>query len=121
MIVETLSKDGRFIGINIGLDNARRHFPSSHRGIELLLGHLRIHCELKRSFWIDQPEIYDARLSDWLESQCRGRTRGLCVTLSMIPVDDNSFRVELQQPARRPAPHTGHVGVHSSASPHGDD
>ncbi|HWT65422.1 MAG TPA: hypothetical protein VN151_04865 [Terracidiphilus sp.] len=121
MIVETLSKDGRFVGLNIGLDNAQKHFPRSHQSIELLIGHLHIHCELKPSFWIDRPEIYDARLSDWLESQCRGRTRGLCVSLRMTPVGHDSFRVDLQKPAKLATPHVGHKGAHSSASPHGDD
>lgn len=107
MVVHTRSRDGRFQGIHIGAENVRRYFPPSQSGIELLLGHLQIHCELKPEFWQGQPEIDDSRLADWLEVQChRDRTPGGCVSLTMSRAGDNCFRIEIARDAPSPAPRT---------------
>lgn len=103
MVVQTRSRDGRFLGIHIGAENVRRYFPPTHSSIELLLGHLHIHCELEPEFWHGQPQIDDPRLADWLKAQChRNRTPGSCVALTMTRVGDDCFQVEIQRPAPPP-------------------
>jgi hypothetical protein len=105
MVIQTRRRDGRFIGIHIGAENVRRNFPPNQPSIELLLGHLHIHCELEPSFWHDHPDIYDQRLADWLESQChRNRKAGGCVTLVMTEAGDRTYRIELPRTAPPPAP-----------------
>lgn len=121
MIIQTRSRDGRFIGLHVGQDNVRRHFPSTWSSIELLLGHLHIHCDLAPSFWKDEPSIFDQRLADWLESQCRGSQRGACITLNMTEAGDGCFRVELQRHAPRVLPPSGLRRENHAASPPGDD
>jgi hypothetical protein len=121
MLIHTRSRDGRFIGLHIGQDNVRRHFPAAWSSIELLLGHLHIHCDLAPSFWKDEPSVFDPRLADWLESQCRGSQRGACITLNLTAAGEACFRVELQRNAPRPL-HPAGARRHQHASPSsGDD
>lgn len=121
MIIQTRSRDGRFIGLHIGKDNVRRHIPATWSSIELLLGHLHIHCDLEPAFWTSHPEIYDSRLADWLESQCRGSQRGACIALTMTAAGDRCFRVELQKTAPRPVHTAAQHHSHRTSTPHGDD
>lgn len=96
MLVQTRTKDGRIVGLYIGADNVQEHFPASQSTIELVLGHLHIHCELAAEFWREQPEIYDARLADWLEAKFRcSRLPGGCVTLVLAEAGDGCYRLEL--------------------------
>lgn len=96
MLVQTRSRDGRIVGLHIGAENAVRYFPASQSTIDLVLGHLHIHCELRPEFWQGQPEIYDARLADWLESKFRcSRQPGGCVSLVLVEEGDGSYRLEL--------------------------
>ncbi len=94
MVVRTQCAVRGVIKLYIGAKNARRYFPRRVSTVELLLGHLHILCGLTPDFWNDRPEIYDPRLSDWLEH--RFYHHSLCrepVRLAMYPVGNNSFRL----------------------------
>ncbi|HUA93251.1 MAG TPA: hypothetical protein VL991_11815 [Terracidiphilus sp.] len=88
--------DGReVVGLYVGARNARRKFPKDAKDIELVLGHLHIHCALPPEFWRGQPEIRDPRLCDWLQSKIfHGRARRTPVPLAMLPSGKNSFRLQ---------------------------
>lgn len=95
MVVRTQCDGREVIGIYIGTRNARRKFPKDIQSIELVLGHLHIHCDLPPEFWRGQPEIRDSRLCDWLESKIfHGRPRRTPVPLAMLPAGKNSFRLQ---------------------------
>jgi hypothetical protein len=94
MVVRTHC-DGREAVLYIGARNAQRNFPKDMKDIELVLGHLHIHCELPPEFWHGQPEIRDPRLCAWLESKIfHGRARRTPVPLVMLPAGKNSFRLQ---------------------------
>jgi hypothetical protein len=58
------------------------------------LGHLHIHCALPPEFWEGRPEIFDARLSSWLESKVlHQRSRRAPIPILMIPAEKNSFKL----------------------------
>src|SRR5260370_397796 len=82
-MIVTMQNKGRsgsaITGLYIGLGNVRRHFPEGVRVIELELEDLRIECELKASFWRDQPEITDPRLCAWLEAK-NAQSRGSVIS-----------------------------------------
>jgi hypothetical protein len=84
-MIARMQNKGRLItGIRIGTSNARRFFPGGTRAIDLELDEdLRIRCDLKASFWRDQPEISDPRLCAWLEAKLLGRK----VPASPVPVE----------------------------------
>jgi hypothetical protein len=71
-------------------------FPESLSEIDIHLGHLQIRCSLNPEFWRGEPEIFDERLSTWLESKYmhdkRDRTS---IRLAMVPIGTrtNIFRV----------------------------
>jgi hypothetical protein len=105
----------------VGARNARRKFPKDIKDIELVLGHLHIHCALAPEFWRGQPEIRDPRLCDWLESRIfHGRPRRTPVPLAMLPAGKNSFR--LQTIKLPPASTNGlaRIGPVARAAKHGD-
>jgi hypothetical protein len=105
MLVQTRTKDGRIVGLHIGADNVQQYFPASQSTIELVLGHLHIHCELAADFWRGQPEIYDARLADWLEAKFRcSRQPGGCVTLVLAEAGDGCYRLELPHTSKPEEP-----------------
>jgi hypothetical protein len=95
MVVRTHCDGREVVGLYVGARNARRKFPKDTKDIELVLGHLHIHCELPPEFWQGQPEIRDPRLCDWLESKIfHGRLRRTPVPLAMLPTGKNSFRLQ---------------------------
>jgi len=64
--------------------------------IELQLDHLQIQCGLQPDFWLDQPEIHDARLCAWLESKhLHGKPDRRSIPLALVPAGENSFKLEL--------------------------
>jgi len=69
MIVRMQSKGRLITGIRMRISDARRHFPSHMKAVDLELDHLRIRCDLHASFWLDQPQISDPRLCAWLEEK----------------------------------------------------
>ena len=94
-----LQNDGHsIIGIRIRTSDARRHFPTSVKAVDLQLDHLRIRCDLKESFWFNRPQISDPRLRLWLE------TKALWNNLSRVlrmRKDGDCYRLEFTNtPAR---------------------
>jgi hypothetical protein len=84
------------MGLHIGETNVREYFPRHAQVIELELDHLRIACFLNDSFWEDQPEIHDRRLSSWLESKRNsGKLRSHDAPVAMVPCGEFSFRLQL--------------------------
>ena len=95
MVVKTQSNGLENTGLHVGASNARRFFPKHNAFIELHIGHLRIECRLAPDFWVDQPEIHDARLSAWLESKhLHARPNRSSVPLVLHPSGTNSFTLE---------------------------
>lgn len=95
MVVRTQCDGREVIGLNVGTRNAQRKFPRDVKDIELVLGHLHIHCELRPEFWQGKPEIRDSRLGNWLESKIfHGRPRRTPVPLAMLPAGKNAFRLQ---------------------------
>jgi hypothetical protein len=84
------------VGLHIGADNVEQYFPRDVEMVELELDHLRIVCQLEASFWQDQPEIHDHRLSSWLESKRNSGKLGLqAAPVAMIPSGEYSFRLQM--------------------------
>src|ERR1035441_8534243 len=84
------------IGLHIGDFNAARHFPRTKTVIELELDHLSIACQLGPSFWEGQADIYDSRLSSWLElKRASGKLSGQSTYVTLVPTESGSFRVNL--------------------------
>jgi hypothetical protein len=101
MIVKT-SQDGRdHIGLHVGTANARRYFRKGTPTIDLRLGDLEIQCTLSPDFWAGRPEIYDPRLSEWLEFKVgRGRSGKDPMLLTMAPSGSGKF-VVTPKPGKR--------------------
>jgi hypothetical protein len=96
MLVETFSRTPGKIGLHVGVENVQRFFPESISEIDLRLGHLQILCRLNPEFWRDKPEIFDERLSDWLESKyLRDQQDRIPIRLVMVPIRTgaNIFRL----------------------------
>lgn len=94
MEVRTLSNGREVTGLYIGAQNAQRHFKKHLQGVELHLGHLRIHCDLTPDFWKGRPEICDSRLCDWLQSRIfHSRPSRAPVPMVLVPVEKNTFQL----------------------------
>ena len=94
MLVETFNRTPGKTGLHVGVENVQRFFPESLSEIDIHLGHLQIRCSLNPEFWRGEPEIFDERLSTWLESKYlhvkRDRTP---IRLAMAPIGTNAFRL----------------------------
>ena len=92
-----MQNSGRnIIGLHIGKSNVRRHFPENLRSVELELDHLRIQCELKPSFWRDEPVITDPRLCAWLVQKNAYHESGLAPSEAvMVRASESSFRLQV--------------------------
>ena len=99
MVVQTHDRHpGRSgtLGLHIGAVNVRQYFPRDVKLVELELDHLRIVCPLEPSFWEDNPEIHDLRLSSWLESKRNsGKLGSQAAPVAMIPSGKCSFRLQM--------------------------
>jgi hypothetical protein len=97
MLVKT-QRDGRdHIGLHIGTANARRYFRKRTPTIDLRLDDLEIQCTLSPDFWAGRPEIYDPRLSEWLEFKVGDRRPGRGpMLLTMVPSGSDTFVVILR-------------------------
>jgi hypothetical protein len=96
MLVETVSRASGKTGLHVGVENVQRFFPESISEIDLHLGHLQIRCSLNPEFWQGQPEIFDERLSAWLESKhLHGKPNTTPIRLAMVPIGTgtNAFRL----------------------------
>ena len=95
MVVSAQNKGRGLTSLHVGATNVRRYFPRDTSSIELQLDHLRIQCGLQANFWLDQPEIQDARLCAWLESKrVVGKPWQAPIQLAMIPTGKNAFRLQ---------------------------
>jgi hypothetical protein len=84
------------VGLHVGTVNAQQYFPRNLRHVELELDHLRIVCSLDPSFWLDRPEIYDQRLSSWLECKRNsGKMASQDAPVAMIPCGKSAFRLQI--------------------------
>jgi len=84
------------MGLHVGADNVQRYFPPDVLTIELELDHLQISCSLDPSFWRDNPEIHDTRLSCWLEAKRNsGKLGAFDAPVAMIPCGHCAFKVQI--------------------------
>ena len=100
-----MQNKGRSItGLSIGTSNVRRYFPWGLQAIDLELDHLRIRCDLHKTFWDDRPELTDPRLCAWLEAKySREKLPQSPVSLKMVRTGDH-YRLQLiRLPAALPA------------------
>ena len=99
MVVQTRERQpGRSgaVGLHVGALNVKLHFPREISQVELELDHLRIACDLEPSFWDDQPEIYDERLSSWLElKRFSGKLPRKDALVALIPSGDRCFKLQI--------------------------
>jgi hypothetical protein len=87
MLVETFSRTPGKTGLHVGVENVQRFFPESISEIDIHLGHLQIRCNLNPEFWRGKPEIFDERLSVWLESKyLHGKRDKTPIRLAMVPI-----------------------------------
>ena len=92
MVVRTQDNGRHELGLRVGVANVRRYFPKGMAAVELLLGDLRIECNLSPDFWNGQPEIRDPRLGAWLKYKTsRERSIRKPVSLAMEQAGANSF------------------------------
>jgi hypothetical protein len=95
MVVKTQSKARGVTGLQVGPRNAQRYFPKDSREIELQFDQVCIQCDLSVDFWQGQAEIFDPRLSLWLETrELHGRAGSGPGPLAMIPTGAHSFRLQ---------------------------
>jgi len=96
MLVETFNRKPGKTGLDVGSENVQRFFPESLSEIDIHLGHLQIRCSLNPEFWRGEPEIFDERLSTWLESKYLHNKRDRTpIRLAMVPIGTgtNTFRL----------------------------
>lgn len=92
MVVTTHESGREVLGLRVGAANVRRYFPKGMGAVELLLGDLRIQCNLPPDFWNGQPEIHDPRLGAWLKYKvARARSGRKPATLAMEQAGTNAF------------------------------
>jgi hypothetical protein len=96
MVVTTQENGREVVGLRVGAANVRKYFPREIGAVELLLGDLRIECNLPPEFWNGQPEIRDPRLGAWLEFKVsRARSNGEPAVLAMEPAGANAFALRV--------------------------
>jgi hypothetical protein len=92
MVVTTKDNGREVLNLRVGAANVRRYFPRSMGAVELLLGDLRIQCNLTPEFWKGHPEICDPRLGAWLKYKvARERANRKPVALAMEHTGTNAF------------------------------
>lgn len=94
MIVRTQNKGRSITGIRTNISDARCHFPSDLKAIDLELDHLRIRCDLGASFWLDQLQISDPRLCAWLEEKLFWSKLPMPLVLRMVRAGE-SYRLQV--------------------------
>jgi len=103
MVVKMQSNRRGVTGLHIGTRNVRRYFRHGQSTIELEMDHLQIQCRLEPSFWNGKPNISDPRLCAWLEAKgARENAYREGVSLSMIPVGEETFRLKICPRAKKP-------------------
>jgi hypothetical protein len=91
MVVTTQDNGREVLGLRIGTSNVRRYFPKRMDVVELLLGDLRIQCDLPPNFWNGRPEIRDPRLGAWLKYKVSRESSRKPVALAMEHTGANAF------------------------------
>ena len=95
MVVRTQSRGRTVAGLRFDAGDVERFFPRRTANIELQLGELRIHLELKPDFWNGRPEITDRRLCEWLEFKAfHGRPCRRPLALELTPTGAGAFRLQ---------------------------
>ena len=95
-MVVTIRHDGRSSSVlHIGQENVARYFPEKFSTIELHMAGVQIGFRLPESFWQGQPEIRDARLSDWIKVAVCHKKRAKEHQLEMIPLGGNAFHLRM--------------------------
>lgn len=110
MIVRAQNNGRSITGIRMSIYDARRHFPTDLKAVDLELDHLRIRCDLHAGFWLDQPQISDPRLCLWLEEKIFWRKAPTPPVLRMVKTGD-SYRLQLHSPARSVSSRTSAAAV----------
>lgn len=114
MVVRTQSNGRGITGLYIGTRNARRYIKKHAHGIDLQLGHIQIHCALPPEFWQGRPEIFDSRLSSWLETKVFHDKAGRPpIPMLLTPAEKNSFKL---QPIKLPNASTNRLAKPSTAT-----
>ena len=108
------------VGLHVGALNVSEHFPPGTKFVELELDHLSIVCTLSPSFWLDQPEIHDMRLSCWLEAKRNSGKLGKQPSpVAMVPCGAQKFRLQPVPPVEiavpRPAVPVAQLATHVAA------
>ena len=92
MLVTTYRDGSAGIGLLIGEANARRYFHKRASSIELQLDGLQIQCALEPDFWQGRPQIYDSRLSLWLQFKAGRESDGRKpMVLALVPTGGDTF------------------------------
>lgn len=117
MVVTTQESGREVVGLHVGAANVRKYFPKDMAAVELLLGDLRIQCNLSPSFWNGQPEICDPRLGAWLKFKVsRTRSSRKPVALAMEQAGTNAFTVRsISFASQRAALNNRSTGLKESA------
>src|ERR1700692_281571 len=105
MVVTTKDNGREVLGLRVGAANVRRYFPRTMGAVELLLGDLRIQCNLTPDFWNGQPEIHDPRVGAWLNHNVsRKRAGRKPVAVEMEQAGANAFTLQSAPLAPRRSP-----------------
>ncbi len=92
MVVTAHENGHEDVGLRVGAADVRKYFSKDMGAVELLLGDLRIQCELPPNFWNGKPEIRDPRLGAWLKFKVsRARFNRKPVALTMEQAGANAF------------------------------
>jgi hypothetical protein len=95
MVVTTQENGRDVLGVRVGAANVRRYFPRSMGTVDLLLGDLRIQCNLPPAFWKGEPEICDPRLGAWLNHKVPGeQSRRKPIALAMEHAGVDAFTLQ---------------------------
>ncbi len=95
MIVRMQNQGHSIIGIRMEMADAQSFFPSDVKTLDLELDHLQIRCDLKTTFWLDQAEISDPRLSAWLEEKFYWRKLpNSPISVEMVRTGDH-YRIQI--------------------------
>lgn len=119
MVVTTQENGREVVGLRVGAANVRKYFPRDMGTVELLLGDLRIECNLPPDFWNGHPEIRDPRLGAWLKFKVsRVRSNRKPVALAMEQAGANAFTLRsLAFASHRAAALNGTAGPKKVAKP----
>ena len=95
MVVRTICKGREATGLRLRAEDAARYFSPQITAIQLRLGDVQIECELPADFRTGRPEIFDDRLSGWLEFKIfRTRPCRVPVSFDLTPLGANVYTMD---------------------------